>query len=273
MRFAVPLLFTIVAFGQAPPRQDSTIALENAPAAETVKQMTAMLQIAANVTNVAFDEAHRSFTMRGPKNLLDLAAWLLQRADKPAGWRPPETDSEAENEYRLQPGGFAVDDRWPVARVHYLRNSGPRDEIQIMTILRVVADLQPGMWLEHPAMIAFRGTAADVALDDWIIGKLDLPAKAGAAAFQASDADSNRMKLAPKSDGSEDIVQVFYLNPALPAGTAARLGINIARTTNTKAFGKISQAPAVVVRGSSLVLAQAEQLIHYSTSQMKSAGQ
>jgi len=70
--------------------------------------------------------------------------------------------------------------------------------------------------------VAFRGATDSVDLADWLIRKLDLPAKAPlSSSAQAKspgrpDANANLYRLAAQQrDGSEDLARVFYVSPAV----------------------------------------------------------
>jgi hypothetical protein len=248
MRLAAFVLCAAVAYGQAPPRQELVVALTNTPTAESVTQMTNVVKAVANVFDVSFDETRTSFTLRAPVNLLGLAEWLLHAMDKPVGWQPSAQESAdpSSREYHLQPGGYPADDRAPVARIYYLTNPLTRSDIEILTTARAVGEIQKIAECNGPRILAFRGTATDVALAEWMIRKLDVPAGGEANVFTLP---------------TGDIVRIFYLNPAISRQDLFDITKKIRTTTNIlTVFQKISP-PAIAVRGNSAVLAQASQII------------
>ena len=137
---------------------------------------------------------------------------------------------------------------------------------EIITVVRTVADIQKIFSYTPARVLAFRGSADEVELSDWLIRKLDLPVTAHARAQgvealrQESAADLYRLP-APQRDGSEDLVRVFYLSP-----TVSLSGINEMITTMhkrggiQKVFGHTAP-PALAVRGNPNQLARAERII------------
>ncbi|MGD1073228.1 MAG: hypothetical protein ABSB15_24205 [Bryobacteraceae bacterium] len=264
MKFAALFVCIAAAFGQIPPTQDAVIALANTPTAQTVKQMTIILKTIADVPEVSFDEAHSSFTLRGWASQLGLAEWLLRAMDKPAGWQPPTQESadHSSREYHLPKASFPFMDRNPVARVYYLTNTTtPLGVEEILQGLRVVGDIQQVYKCDEARLIAFRGTAANVDVGEWIIRKLDVPTGGEAFARQKENPDAGILKLPNDPAGHEDIVRVFYLEPALTQKEIYRVLAKIRTATNTRSIFQMSSPPAIVFRGTSAQLAQARQMI------------
>lgn len=220
MKFAALFLCATAAFGQRPLDQNAAVVLANRPTAQTTQEMLTTVRAVADVTDVSFDEAQLTFTLRGPANLLGLAEWLLRAMDKPAGWQPTTGESEtvALREYHLPKGAFP-DPRaeWgPVARIYYLTNTTSRQQgiQEILTVLRAVGEIQKVFNCSAPRIIAFRGPATDVDLGEWLLRKLDVPAGGEAFAHQKENSDDNTLKLPGTRTGSEDIVRVFHLSHA-----------------------------------------------------------
>lgn len=266
MRPAVIFLSVFAAFGQLPPSQESTVMLANPATTETVTQMTTIVKTVASVLNVSFDRSRSSFTLRAPQNQLNLAAWLLHAADKPAGWQPPQSADAGNEEYVLQGGGLPIDNSVPITRIRYLRNSSARDAVEIQTALRAVAGIPLVAVCDRPRLIVLRGTATEARLGDWLIGQLDVPATT-AAALRNANPYSNNFSLPPRANGAEDIVRVIYLSPKTDAAGARSLGEKIRETTNTATVFSKSAPPVIVVRGDSTLLAQAQQIVDASTAQ------
>ena len=256
MKLATLVLCTAAAFGQLPPKQDATIALAYTPTPQSVRQMTTILKTLAHVLDVSFDATHSSFTLRGPANSLDLSEWLLHAMDKPAGWQPTmqESDNPSSREYHLKDGGYySIDDKTPVARVYYLKNTTTPGGVQeILTTLRVVGNIFEVFSYDGLRMLAFRGTATGVDLEEWMIRKLDV------TAASEGNPDENVFKLS-----AEDLVRVFYLDPATSVKDLFDITMKIRTTPKVKVFQKTSP-PTITVRGNSALLAQAAQIIETS---------
>src|SRR5580698_5644571 len=83
----------------------------------------------------------------------------------------------------------------------------PRALQEILTILRTVADVQKLFFRSEPKMIAYRADHSYANLIEWLLPKLDRPT--GDLSHR-----SDTFKLpTPARDGSDDVVQVFYLKP------------------------------------------------------------
>ena len=111
---------------------------------------------------------------RGSPERVGLAEWLLEATDKPSGWKPePETiQSPASREYRL-PG-----DSLPVVRIYYPANSGENVSIQNLIFLDTlwkVSGVKRVQTYNRPRMIAFRGTADEVEMGEWLLRETDVP--------------------------------------------------------------------------------------------------
>jgi hypothetical protein len=105
-------------------------------------------------------EAHSSFTLKSQANQLGLAEWLLRAMDKPAGWKPNADEAEnlAARQYLMQPGSD-IEDRWPITRIHYLNASNNLDVVEILTVVRVVAEIQRIFRFDPAGMMIFRDVA------------------------------------------------------------------------------------------------------------------
>jgi hypothetical protein len=240
MKLTVLLLCAATAFAQLPPRQNVTVALTNAPTAATVQEMTGLVKNVAQVYDASYDEAHHSYSLTGFEHQLGLAAWLLHATEKPA-------DS---NEYAMQPD-LPADNRNLVTRVHYLRNSDRANYLEILTIARSVGEIWLTSGGSEPAMIAFRGTASEAELGDWLATNLDVPAGTG----------YNTFTLPARADGTEDVVRIFFLKPGMSLHDILDLRDKIRLRINTKTIFNKTSPPAIVIRGTSSVLSQAQELI------------
>ncbi|HEX4137760.1 MAG TPA: hypothetical protein VHY84_24335 [Bryobacteraceae bacterium] len=257
-------LWAAAAFGQLPPMANETIAMIYPPTAQAEKDTSMLLKLIASLQTVSFNTTDSSFTMRGPANLLGLSEWLLHAIDKPAGWQASARDNGdlVSRQYILTQGGFPIDDKRPVTRIHYFINSDHRDIIETLTVLRTVADVQLTFACENPAVIAVRGDASMVDLADWIIGKLDVPANGDAFADQRQNFAAGVLRLPKKADGSEDFVQTIYLDPSASQQSLLNLVKTIRSQLNIgpRIFQKTSP-PTIMVRGNAAVLSQVQQIV------------
>jgi len=242
---------------------ERVVQLTNTPTRQGFQEMATVLRTVAQISNLTTDSEHNSFDLHGTPGDLAMAEWMIHMMDRSASWQPSNQEmwNPAMREYRAPAG------REPVARVYYLTNTtSPRGLQEIITVLRTVADIQKIFSYTPARVLAYRGSADEVELADWLIRKLDLPVTAHARAQgvealrQESSADLYRLP-APQRDGSEDLVRVFYLSP-----TVSLPGINEMITAMRKRGGIMKvfcyTAPlALAVRGNLAQLAQAERII------------
>ena len=105
-------------------------------------------------------------------------------------------------------------------------------------------------------MIVVQGSATSVDLPEWLIQKLDVPAKGGAFTRQ-NDTSLNRHDA---SYGAGGAVQVFYLDPAISRQRNLDLWSKIQATISKRSF-LMTSPPTITVRGTPADLAQAQQII------------
>jgi hypothetical protein len=248
-----------------PPKQDATFALANPASPESVNQMTSVIKTVAHVMEVSFDAEHSTFALRGFAGDLGLAEWLLRAIDKPAGWQPTaqESDNVSAREYLSSPGGsIPPDDRIPVTRIYYLNSTTQLAKQEILTAERLVGGIQFAFVLDNPRILVFRHNAATVALAEWMVQKLDVPADGLAYAAQSQNPQAGIFKLPDTPDGHEDIVRIFYLDPSTSPKALFAMTKSIREKDNTARVFQKTSPPAIAVRGNSALLAQAQQIVN-----------
>ncbi len=234
------------------PTQSTVVRLTNAPSEKALKEVATLLRTVTGSPYLSSNVAQSTIAVTGTPEQLALAEWLSKQVDKPAGWRPSDSEygNPAAREYKLP---SAPDE---LARVFYLRNTAAPQAVQeILTVLRVVADVQKLFFRSEPKMIAYRADPSYANLVEWLLPKLDSP----------SGDLSNTFKMpTPARDGSDDVFQVFYLKPPVALDEFQRL-ITALRTEVyiQKTFGTLSP-PVLVVRGSPAQLSESAQLIFTS---------
>jgi hypothetical protein len=238
------------------PTQSTVVRLTNAPSDKALKEIAVLLRAVTGSPYLSSNIAQSTIAITGTPEQLTLAEWLLKEVDKPADWRP--SDSEYGNptarEYKV-PG--ASDE---LARVFYLRGTAtPQGVQEILTILRTVADVQKLFSRSEPKMIAYRADPSQANLIEWLLPKLDNP-----SGDLTHSSDTFKVP-APARDGSDDILQVFYLKPPVSRAEFNRLLMALRTSVYIqKTFGTLSP-PVLVVRGSSAQISESEQLIFRST--------
>jgi hypothetical protein len=142
--------------------------LAHAPTPQILQAMATDVRTVANIRRLFTYTESRIMTARGDASQLALAEWLVNQLDQPAG---QAARSAGSHEYR--PAG-TVDD---VVRVFYPASPGTPQVLQEMaTDVRTIANIRRiFVYRESTALIA-RGTAAEMALAEWLVNELDQPA-------------------------------------------------------------------------------------------------
>lgn len=255
--FAALILFAGIAGAQPAitpplPTESTVVRLATAPSEKSLKEAATLLRTVTGSPYLSLNIAQSTIAITGTPAQLALAEWLSKAIDRPADWRPSGSayGDPTAREFKLPNGPEEL------AHVFYLRNTAtPRALQEILTVVRTVADVQKLFYRSEPGMIAYRTDSAYANLVEWPLPKLDSPPG-------DSSHESDTFKLpAPARDGTDDVVQVFYVRPPLTVDQFNGL-MNALRSTLfiQKTFGTLSP-PVLVVRGSPAQLSQSAQLI------------
>jgi len=196
----------------------------------------------SSVRKVATDEAQKSISVEGTPDQIVLAKWLYNEFD--------QTSSSTSREYRI-PG--KPDD---VTRVFYLVNpQDPQEVVEAATIARSISGVRLVFVYNARKALVFRGTAAQIALADFLLSEIDkrpsapLKEHAASAEYQSPD------------DSGANVVRTFYMahmasqQDFVEAVTAARTIADL-----RQAFSYSPQM-AVTFRGTSSQIALADWLL------------
>ena len=217
------------------------------PHSATVQNFQAVVTTIRSITDLrrAFTyNARRAFVVRGTLAQMEMAEWLVQQLDQPAGG---QTSS---NEYRVPGAADDVVHVYPVKHV-----DGQQNLQEFATLVRSIGDIR--RLFTTPLAIAMRGTSEEMALADWLLQKLDQPTS-GPAVVEQSQGEGGREFLMARNG---DVVRVFYLrsvtvqafqNVAAEVHTTAK----VPRVLTYNALG------ALAVRGTADQIAAAQALIN-----------
>ncbi len=236
----------VLAFTTLASAEERTVVLAHDPTPRGVQEIATILRTVADIPKLSIDNTHLSFTMEGSAAQLDGAAWLVQQLDKPAGWRPSEQEREnpSTREFRL-----ASSEKGPILRILYLpENTSTRGMQETLTIMRTVLDVQKIFNYSSQHALAIRGTAGELAADEWLL--------------QALEANTVSPPYPLVEGVPADLVRVFPLPPDATSPRMAQL-ITALRSKPLfvqKVFTR-SVPPVIAVRGTAAQLDQAEKQI------------
>jgi hypothetical protein len=134
---------------------------------QEIQEIVNLIRTTADVQRAFPYASRRAVVLRGTADQIALAEWLFSRLDKPID---PLTAKAAAYEFP-EPGG-AVD----AVRVFYFTHEESPDNLQQMiNLIRTTADIQRIFSYNPRRAIALRGTAAQVAVAEWLFGELEKP--------------------------------------------------------------------------------------------------
>ncbi len=210
--------------------------LASATTPQGLTEIATTLRTVADIWKLFVVSAGRAIGVRGTPGQVALADWLVSELDGAAA-RPTAEQHPA-------PG---IENQ--VVRVFRLRGT-TREMMEVMTALRVTADIRRIFLYTERGALTVRGTPAQLALSDWLITSLQT----------SLPADAARKEYPMPHDGS-DVVRVFYVKNA---ATERDLWDTAAILTSTAELRKVYACPsqrAVAVRGTANQMAMAEQLL------------
>jgi type II secretory pathway component GspD/PulD (secretin) len=202
-------------------------------------QIATTLRTVADIRNVSLNQADATISIEGTPAEIELGEWVFRQLDQPI-------DSPTVPQFRI-PGG--KDEVVEVIRLSLANN--PQYIQEMLTILRTVADIQKIFNYTPVAAIALRGKSGEVAMSEWLVHQLEQ---------EPPTADSGVHQFTAQGK-PDDIVRVVYMihnktpKATQEALTAARMQGHIMKAFN------LSNAHAIIIRGTAPQLDQAERLI------------
>lgn len=226
--------------------------LQHTATPQGIQQLLTVLRTVADVQKVFNYNATKALVLRGPSAQVALAAYLVNALDVESG------AVKTASPYQYQPAALrGRQEPATVARVYYLANSKtPQQTQELLTVLRTVADIQKIFNATEPNALAIRGTAADLAVSEWIIQSLDIPPAAKPAPGAVP-----REFVIPANAAAGNLVHVFY--PAY-ISKAQQIQQTMTLIRTQESVQKIfcyTALPALVVRGTPDQITKSEQII------------
>ena len=210
------------------------------------QEIVNLIRATADIQRIVPYAARRAIALRGTPAQIALAEWLFSQVDKPVD---PQTAKATAYEYP-EPGG-GVD----AVRVFYLTHGETRQNTQeIINLIRTTADIQRIFPYTARRAIALRGTPAQIALAEWLIGELDK-----AATPQANTMDAYEH---PAPSGGGDAVRLFFFTQDYTPEDLQDM-INLIRTTaDIQRTYPYAARRVIALRGNAAQVALAEWLFH-----------
>jgi len=219
--------------------------LAHAPTPRTLQEVATVVRSTANIRRLFTYNAPSVMTVRGDASQIALAEWLVNQLDQPAN---QAARGAASDEYR--PSG-AVDD---VVRVfHAVHAATPQGLQEIATDVRSIGDIRQLFTYNESSALIVRGTAAQIALSEWLVGELDQPAN------QPPRTSSPHEYVL--SGSVEDVVRVFFLTHAESPQRLQQIATEVRSTTEVRRIFTYNAAKALTLRGTAAQIGWADRLI------------
>jgi hypothetical protein len=213
---------------------------------ENAQELVNLIRTTADLQRIFPYTGRRAIALRGAPAQIALSEWLFGQLDKPID---PHTAKTTAYEFP-EPGG-GVD----AVRVFYLTHDETQQDMQeIVNLIRTTADIQRIHPYAARRAIALRGTPAQAALAEWLLGELNR-----SAGPQANTTDAYEH---PAPSGGGDAVRMFFFAHDKTQRDLQEI-INLIRTTAEiqRIYPYVPQK-AIALRGNAAQIALAEWLFH-----------
>lgn len=242
------LLIAAPAFGQLP--ADARVfhfVHTNLP--EGFEEVARAMSPITDTDAVSVVTGSKALAVRGPVARFPMAEWLFRALDQPPGGSAP-------GKLEFPVPGETND----IARVFYLVHAGiPQRMEEVAKAIRWIGDIPRVVHCNQPRAIVVRGTAAQIALAEWVIKALDKPAGSPPSPTQSLTLTTPEFR---RNDGSPTVAKVLY-PPSLKTPRHLEEATNMLRTVAQ--IQRVLTHPAVgaiILQGSADQVALAERLVN-----------
>jgi hypothetical protein len=135
--------------------------------AQDLQSMGNLIRTTVDIQRVFPYALRRAIALRGTPVQIALAEWLFGELDKAAS---PQTNQTEAYEHPAPSGGDAV------RLFFFTHDHTPEDLQEMISLIRTTADVQRAFPYAARRAIALRGTAAQIAMAEWLFHQLGAPA-------------------------------------------------------------------------------------------------
>ena len=230
--------------------------LKHATTDRDLAEITTLMRTIVEIKWVSLCIAPGVVAARGTAGQMRTAGWLVEELDKPADWKPLTEPGRvsASSEYSLP------DRADQVARVFYLRSTAtPRDLQEIDVTMRAVAGIRRVYMFDTLRALVLRGTAAEMALAEWLITELDAATSQPPLAQPAQGPAPHEYWVSDPHGENE--VRVFRLAHTATERDLQDVYLAIRAETGMRMLFVCNAPRAVAVRGTAAEIALADLLV------------
>lgn len=227
----VLLAFTSLTFGQD---RDRVFYLTHTSTTQQFQEVATVIRTMTDIREATLNNEQKSVAVHASAGQIALAEWLFNELDNPA------VQLSLLHEYRV-PG--ATDD---VVRLFYLTQTPTVQDFQeVATVVRTIAGFTRAFTYNEPRAYAVRGTAAQIALAEWLLKELE------------ANPSSSEYRMPGTND---DVVRVLYLTGTANVQDFQKAATTIREATKIQKVFTYNAPRAVALRGTADQIATAERM-------------
>jgi hypothetical protein len=228
----------------APTEVDRVFYLTHTDTPQEMQEIATVVRAVGDIPKLFVVTESKALTVHGTGGQLAIADWLVGELNRTAPVQP--TQNTTAHEYRVPGDG---DD---VLRVFYLANAPrPQDLQEVVTAVRSVVDVQRIFIYNNLSAVAVRGTAAQIAMVEWLVNELDKPA-------QTKEPGPHQYRMPGNND---QMARVFYLSHVTSPQGLQEIATAVRTSTDMRRLFINNLRKALAVRGTPEQIASAEKLI------------
>jgi hypothetical protein len=221
--------------------------LRNTETMQRLQEVSTTVRSIGDIKRSFTYNALRAVAVRGTPDQAALAEFLFTEIDKP-GIEPGSSQQSRSSPAHI----YRPDSAEGVVRVFYLPNTKTVQNFQeLVTTVRTVVNVRRLFTYNAPRAVVVRGTAEQIELADWLFNELDKPTN-------SKNAHPPEYHLPTASD---DVVRVFYLSNVQTVQRLQEIAVQAQSVTHQRAVLPYTAARAVIMRGTTAEIAEADRLI------------
>jgi len=233
-------IFLFASLGLAQSAQQRVLHFKASDTPADVQQIANVIGRIGDIQELSTDAGQLTLTIHGTAEEIAFSDWLFNELDN--------AQHPSKNEYRMSITG---DD---VVHIFHLTNPATTQQVQeIATGVRSIVNIRRVFLYEAPKVVVARGTAAQIALAEWLFSQVDKPAVGESVAKSQNPAT---VEYNATADG-DDVVAVFYLTGTQSIQAFQELAVLIRSITRARRAFTYNAPRAYMVRGTAEQIALA----------------
>jgi hypothetical protein len=219
--------------------------LTHGETAQETQQLVNLIREMSDIQRISYYGDRRTIALRGTPDQIALAEWLFGRLDKPVD---PQTVKPAGYEFPAPNGAMES-----VRVLYFTQDERSENPQQMINLIRTATEIRRAHDYSPRGAIVLRGTAAQIALAEWLFGELNKPVNPQTnrtAAYQQT---------APT--GRSEAVRLFFFSRNETDQDLQEIMQMIRTMADIQAVNPYPPKRAIVVRGTPAQIALAEWVV------------